>query len=437
MRSARPAALALASVLFSTPALAQTPPTVPAPPVTSSPTNGARSSGRVRVFLDCGRDQGGSACFEDYLREQITFVDFVRQPQDADVHMLSTGSETGGGGRERVLRFVGRGRFDGHSHDLKAVTRVSDTENTQREVVLRTVLVGLLDYVAHDGIPDGVSLRVSTDDDRDRGAPDEDPWNLWVFSARGNASFEADERNRQREWELDFSADRVTEMWKATVGAELSHAVERFDLDEDPFEVTRREWEVQGLLIRSLGPHWSVGAEAGLESSTFGNTRRSGTVKAAVEYSVFPYEEYATRQLRADYSLGINSARYNEVTLFGKLKETLGQHELSASLDQRQPWGSLGATFELSQYLHDLSKYRLEGSGDINLRLTRGLSLNINGSASRVRDQLALPLRDATDEEVLLRIRELQSGYEVDFSIGVTYSFGSLFNNIVNPRFGD
>ena len=354
------------------------------------------------------------------------------------MHLLASGSETGGGGRERVLRFVGRGRFDGHSHDLKAVTRVSDTENTQREVVLRTVLVGLLDYVAHDGIPDGVSLRVSTDDDdQDRAATGDDPWNLWVFSARGNASFEADERNRQRQWELDFSADRVTEMWKASFGAELSQTVERFDLDEDPFEVTRREWDIQGIVVRSLGPHWSVGGEAELESSTFGNTRRSGAVSAAIEYSVFPYEEYATRQLRINYSLGISRASYNEVTLFGKLKETLGQQELSASLDQRQPWGSLGATFEFSQYLHDVSKYRLEGSGDINLRLTRGLSLNINGSASRVRDQLALPLRDATDEEVLLRIRELQSGYEVDFSIGVTYSFGSLFNNIVNPRFGD
>jgi len=221
------------------------------------------------------------------------------------------------------------------------------------------------------------------------------------------------------------------------LGAEVNQTVERFDLDEDPFEVTRREWDIRGFVVRSLGPHWSFGGEAELESSTIDNTRRSSSVNAAIEYSVFPYEQYATRQLRINYALGISRANYNEVTLFGKLKETLGQQELSASVDQRQPWGSLGATFEFSQYLHDVSKYRLEGSGDINLRIARGLSLNINGSASRVRDQLALPLRDATDEEVLLRIRELQSGYEVDFSIGVTYSFGSLFNNIVNPRFGD
>jgi hypothetical protein len=33
-------------------------------------------------------------------------------------------------------------------------------------------------------------------------------------------------------------------------------------------------------------------------------------------------------------------------------------------------------------------------------------------------------------------VRELQSGFEVRYSVGITYSFGSIFNNIVNPRFG-
>jgi hypothetical protein len=75
-------------------------------------------------------------------------------------------------------------------------------------------------------------------------------------------------------------------------------------------------------------------------------------------------------------------------------------------------------------------------SGDLSFRIVRGLSFTVEGSASRVRDQLSLPRRNATDEEVLLRLRELQSDYELEFNIGFTYSFGSLFNNVVNPRFG-
>ena len=53
-----------------------------------------------------------------------------------------------------------------------------------------------------------------------------------------------------------------------------------------------------------------------------------------------------------------------------------------------------------------------------------------------MRDQLSLPLRGATEEEVLLRLRRLQSGYEYGFGVSLTYTFGSIFSSIVNPRFG-
>jgi hypothetical protein len=57
-------------------------------------------------------------------------------------------------------------------------------------------------------------------------------------------------------------------------------------------------------------------------------------------------------------------------------------------------------------------------------------------SASRIRDQLSLPRRDATEEEVLLRLRQLSSGFETEGRFGLTYQFGSRFASIVNPRFG-
>ena len=402
-------------------------------------TDSATQSGadRVRVYLDCF-SSGQNACFPEFLREQIEFVDFVRQPQDADVHVLASGVETGGGGRELTLRFVGRGRFDGHDHDLRAVTGVGDTENTRREVVLRTVLVGLLDYVAHDGIPAGVNLTVSTDGVRRDTGPVADAWNMWVFAVRANGAFDADQRSRERQWQLNFSADRVSEAWKMSFGGRVNHVLERFDLDDDePFDVTRRDQNVNGFIAKSFGPHWSVGGRGRVAASTFGNNKLSVGLSPAIEYSVFPYEQYTTRQLRLQYSAGVQHAQYNEVTIFERLRETLWQHEVSAVLDQRQPWGSLRAGFEFSQYLHDPSKYQLEGDGNVNLRITRGLSLNLSGSASRIRDQLSLPLRDATDEEVLLRIRQLESGYQVRFNFGISYTFGSLFNNIVNPRFGN
>ena len=276
-----------------------------------------------------------------------------------------------------------------------------------------------------------------------RGVPASDPWKLWVFSVRGSASLDEDENNREVNWDVSVSGDRVTEDWKFSFGASADLERETFnrledpdDPDEEPFTVTQRERDLNWFVAKSLGPHWSIGLDGDMQSSTFGNTRFSTGTAPAVEFSVFPYAEHATRQLLFQYEVGVEHARYNELTIFGKVRETLWRHELAARFDQRQTWGSIDARLEWSQYLHDRTKYRLEADGELSFRIVRGLSINLEGSASRIRDQLSLPRRNATPEEILLRLRELQSGYEYRFSVGFTYSFGSLFNNVVNPRFG-
>src|SRR5688500_9811250 len=283
---------------------------------------GPDAAARLRVYLECD-------CFQEYLRDELGWVDFVRQPQDADVHILSSSRETGGGGRELVLRFVGRGRFEAVDTELRVISQAAETENIRRAQVLRTTTVGLLSYLARESLPDGLDLSVrAAATGQTAAAPARDPWNLWVFNVSTGTSFEAEEANRELQWEVNATADRVTDEWKIAFG--------------------------------------------------------------------------------------------------GRLDE-----------QQRQPWGSLEAGIEWSQYLHDPARYRLEGDAEISLRVVRGLSVNVEGNASRIRDQLSLPRRSATSEEVLLQLRELQSGYEVSFLVGVSYSFGSLFNNVVNPRFGN
>ena len=69
------------------------------------------------------------------------------------------------------------------------------------------------------------------------------------------------------------------------------------------------------------------------------------------------------------------------------------------------------------------------------MRLFKGFSVEIFGGGSRRRDQLSLRKGEATPEEILVRQRELATGFQLEFGFGVSYSFGSVFNNIVNPRF--
>ena len=387
--------------------------------------------GQLKVFLDCQN------CFQDFLRTEITFVDYVRDRTEADVHILITRAETGAAGREYTAAFIGSGRLTGVNHTLKTVTTQGDPEDVIRRQLATTMRIGLLNYVAQAGVPAELAVSVRLGSEESRPAVAGDRWNNWVFSLRGSASFNGEESSRQRELGGEVSADRITPEWKITLGSEFDHEREEFDLDEeDPVKVERRQREFQWLVVKGLGEHWSIGGLGEIESSTFDNAKFRIAVAPAIEYNVFPYSMYTRRQLRALYAVGVRRERYYERTLFGKTGETLPQHELSLTFEQRERWGSLSARTEWSQFLHDLTKSRLEVDGEASVRLARGLSFQAEVNASRIRDQLSLPARGATDEEVLLRLRRLQSGYEYGFSVGLTYTFGSIFSSVVNPRFG-
>lgn len=386
---------------------------------------------QLKVFLDCQR------CFGDFLRAEVTFVDYVRDRVEADVHVLITSVETGSGGREYTAAFTGLKTHAGTDRTIRTVTTRNDPEDIVRRQLANALRVGLLNYMVAGSVPPNLAVSVRVGAGDRAAAPTKDKWNHWVFSVRGAASFSGEESSRERQLGGRVSADRITPDWKITLGSEFDHETEEFDLDEDdPVKVERRERDFNFLAVKALGEHWSVGGLAEIESSTFDNVKLSVAAAPAVEFNVFPYSAYTRRQLRALYVVGVKSFRYNELTLFQKTRETVPVHELSLTFEQRERWGTLEARGQWSQYLHQRDKSRFEVEADVSVRVTRGLSLGAELNASRIRDQISLPARGASPEEILLRLRQLRSGYEYNFGVNITYSFGSIFSSIVNPRFG-
>ena len=386
---------------------------------------------QLKVFLDCQN------CFQDFLRTEVTFVDYVRDRTEAQIHVLITSTQTAAGGREYTVSLIGGGTFAGTDQTLRTVTTRSDPEDVVRRQLATALRVGLLHYLTRAAVPPslGVSVRLGSEEARPAVAGDR--WNNWVFSLRGSASLRGEESSRETQLGGALSADRITPEWKISFGAEIDHETEEFDLDEDdPVKVRRRERDFNAVVVKALGEHWSIGGAAELDSSTFENLKLSYSATPAIEYNFFPYSTYTRRQLRVLYAAGAQRQTYYEPTLFGKLSETLPIHNLSLTYEQRERWGSLEARTEWTQYLHELDKSRLELDGELSVRLARGLSVAAEISASRIRDQLSLPARGATPEEVLLRIRQLQSGYEFAVDFSLTYTFGSIFSSVVNPRFG-
>jgi hypothetical protein len=96
----------------------------------------------------------------------------------------------------------------------------------------------------------------------------------------------------------------------------------------------------------------------------------------------------------------------------------------------------MNAGVTLSQHLNKLSRYRISTFASADVRLFKGFSFNFFGGYDRIRDQIALRKGGATSEEVLLRRRQLATGHSYFMGFGISYSFGSIFNTVVNPRFG-
>lgn len=394
----------------------------------------APASAKLRVFLDCE----SFICDFDFIHTEITFVDYVRDRHDAQIHILVTNQPTGGGGTEYSLNFIGLGELEKIGDTLKYVSPTSATPDDLRRGLVRTIRLGLVRYYAHLG--QGGRFEVTyTAPTIPAGATgsSKDRWNLWVFRTSASGFGSGEKSDNFVSLNGSINASRTTEMWKTNIGVNGNYGQSRFIFsDGSKFNSYSHSYGFSDLLVKSLGKHWSAGQRASLTSSTFLNQSRAIRFAPAIEYNIFPYSQSTRRQLTLQYSTGVNYFRYQDTTIFDKLSEVRGDQTLIASLDLKQPWGSVSSSIEGASYINDFSKRHLVFFNSLDLRLFKGFSFFSFGQVSFLRDQLYLPRGDLSDQDRLLRQRQLATSYTYFVNLGFSYSFGSIFNNIVNPRFG-
>lgn len=391
----------------------------------------------LRVFFDC-RTFG--ACDLDFYIREIPYVNWTRDREDSQVHVLLTSETTGGGGQRFTFDFIGREAFEGVDDRLELTTRPSLAEEQVMTRVARRLQLGLARYIARTAQSEEVRLVPETPAEGEQTAvatPEDDPWNFWTFRINARGFFSGQERQSFLFANGGVAANRITDASKIQLSVSSNYSESNFDVTEDEtVKSVTRGYSAGALVVWSVGSHWGWGAQISAAHSSFSNEDLTLRLAPALEYNLFPYEESTRRQLRFLYSAGLTRLNYDEETIFFQTAETVPDHRLVVALEVRQPWGSSQASFQVVQHLNDLSRHRINLFGGLDFRLFKGFSFNISGGASRVRDQINLPAGDATQEEILTRQRELETGFEYNFSVGFSYTFGSIFSNVVNPRFG-
>ncbi|HWZ27511.1 MAG TPA: hypothetical protein VNX15_03065 [Gemmatimonadales bacterium] len=396
----------------------------------------------VRVFVDCPDFSNG--CDLDFFRTEITFVNYTQNPQDADVHILITTQQTGGGGTAYTITLIGQHKFAGKADTLHYNAPPAQAADEARRAVKGVLELGLVSYAATT--PLGDRLHVSYDAPQGAAAVVHDPWNYWVFNTSINGNLSGQQSFHFGSVFGSFSANRTTERWKINLSVNYNYNESDFKLPVDDtlgneigtetVSSFTRGYGANAMIVRSVGRHWGIGAVGSVNNSTFSNQRLWTRVAPALEYDFFPYSQSTRQLITLHYELGASWFDYYVETLYGKTRQRLFDQTLTLSATAKETWGTVNASLQGQTYLYDLRKNHLTFFGGTSLNLYRGLSISVQGSVSLQHDQLSIPLAGATPQEILLQQHQLASSFSYFTFFGFSFNFGSIFNNIVNPRFG-
>jgi hypothetical protein len=396
----------------------------------------------LSVYLDCQN----VFCDFDYVRTELSAVNWVRDRAVADVHLLVTTQQTGAGGGEYTVTFIGLRQFAGLTDTLKWVSPPSATDDDRRKGQAGLFKLGLVRYFAR--IPAGARVTVNLGE-ASTAAPQasakKDSWNAWVFAVSVNGFQYGEKTYSDFNRRGGLTADRITETWKTRINLSANENGSRQTypqcvdaactaMADTTVRIRREGFYNTALQVRSINSHVSIGARAAVSASTFENHKQAYRVFPAIEYNVFPYAQSTRRQARFEYNVGYAHFNYNDTTIFNKTSEGMPLHRLLIGVASREQWGTIDVGINAHQYLNDPSKTRIGSFGQFSIRVVKGLDLQLEGGYDRIRDQFNLAKKNFSEEEFLTRQFQLGTPYSYWMFFRVSYTFGSIYNNVVNPR---
>jgi hypothetical protein len=382
----------------------------------------------VKVFIDC------SSCDMNYTRQEIPWVNYVRDVREAQVYVLVTRQNSGNGGDLFTYTFHGMDLYAGMDDTLTYTSNPYETSTEIRERRTTILKAGLLRFAGRTPLIHEIEITSGSAIEQEVVT---DKWRNWVFEISTSPEYSSEETYKRLNIRNSLRVTKITPDIKFEIDFDQSYTRQRF-IEEDLDTTYLRSFErVENLFVMSLGDHWSAGIIWNINTSTSENYDLNTSVMPSIEYDLYPYAEATHRQLRFLYSIGYQFNDYTDTTIYNKMRDNLLGQQLRVAYQVQKKWGSIYFSLRGLNYFHDFSKHMIASDLFTRVRLFKGLSLTLNLEAARINDQLNLRKGELSEAERLLRLREQATGYQFQAGIGLSYTFGSIYNNIVNPRFGN
>ena len=373
----------------------------------------------------------------NYFKEEIPIVNFVRDRKEADIHILFTSQRTAVGGTDFTLYFIGQNNLANIKDTIKYLTNQNDTEDMSRKKMLKALELGLVNYLIRSDLTNGINISLKKPLKKIK---QKDNWDYWLFRTSLSGNYNGQANQKVMYLNGSFFADRTTKDSKVNFSINSSYDENKYIYDNgvEKTEILNisRAQSFNAYVIKSIDRNWSWGIWGGINTSSYANINISAYAAPEIEFNIFPYSVSNERQFRIDYQVKHIYNKYMQETIFLKNEEDLWSNSLNLTLSLIRPWGNISINAYGSNYLNDFNLFDLGVSSSVSMELYNGLSINFNIAYSKIQDQISLPLTSGTLEDVLTQSMQVQTNYKYWGGFGISYSFGSIYNNVVNPRFG-
>ena len=145
-------------------------------------------------------------------------------------------------------------------------------------------------------------------------------------------------------------------------------------------------------------------------------------------------EDVLSKEITLAYRIGTGKRNYIEKTIYGYEKQALTSQTLSLNVRFRQKWGNISSYLNGTQFFNDGTKKTFSLRSDLDIRVFEGLAVRLSGNVNLIREQYSLAAGNTSVEDLLLQQRQIATDYRTSFSVGLSYTFGSIYNSIINTR---
>ncbi|MEP7254194.1 MAG: hypothetical protein ABI666_00390 [Ferruginibacter sp.] len=384
-----------------------------------------------------------------FIKTEINYVDFVPDRFTANVYVMITSQSTGSGGIELKLFFSGRENFKGMEDTLKFYRTSVETDAEYREKLVRYLKTGLTRFIAQTSLAEKINISIpilKNETAVNSLSNKKDKWNSWVFNIGINGDFSSDDYSKRNSLTGRINANRVTEKSKISINANINKSVRTYDDNGVKNKFTNSTSGFSATMVGSLNKHWSVGGFGNITHSTFSNYDIQVMLHPAIEYSFFPYKEAVKRSITLFYRIGPSYNEFIDSSNYILPRHWMFQHSLSMNMGFIQKWGSAYMNASWDNFLNSFESdsVKIKGrnintfsvGGSIDIRIIKGLSLYIYSNINFTKGIYPNISRHTVSlNDLLTGNRQYASERSFYSYFSLNYRFGSIYNNVVNPRF--